>query len=106
MMIPYFKYPIHTNFMFFNIRGDTDESFKFSTDLEKIGTEWDVEIKNGTFVEPISEPVEIDRPKYGGMISVIKIRADVAHDFHTIIKEFWIPTSTLINVEQKPNEQS
>jgi hypothetical protein len=105
-MFSFVKFPICTKFMFFNIMGEKDESFKFSSDLEKIGTEWDVEIRNGTFVEPISEPTEIDRPKYGGMISVIKIRADVATDYHTIIKEFWIPTITLINIEQKPNEQS
>jgi hypothetical protein len=99
-MLGYVKFQVPTKFIFFNPSGEKDEPFSFSSDLEKIGTEWDVRVKNGTFVEPISEPVQIDRPKYGGIISVIKVKADVADDYHTIIKEFWIPTMTLVSIEQ------
>lgn len=34
--------------------------FSFSSTLEKIGHEWDVELQSGTYVLVISEPVEID----------------------------------------------
>ena len=100
-MSHYVKFRVPSKFIFFVSSGKPDEMFKFSTDLEKIGMEWDVGIKNGTYVEPISEPVQIDRPKYGGIITVIKIKADVATDYHTIIKEFWIPTSTLVSIEDE-----
>ena len=69
--------------------------------MEKIGSEWDVGVQNGTYVDLISEPVQIDRPKYGGIITVIKVKADVATDYHTIIKEFWIPTNTLVSIENE-----
>ena len=98
-MLPYVKFQIPTKFIFFNPSGEPDEVFKFSSDIEKIGLEWDVGIQNGTYVDPISEPVQIDRPKYGGIISVIKVKADVATDYHTIIKELWIPTCSLVSIE-------
>jgi hypothetical protein len=98
-MLPYVKFRIPTKFIFFNPAGGKDEAFSFSSDLEKIGTEWDVRIKNGTFVELISDPVQIDRPKYGGIISVIKVKADVATDYHTIIKECWVPTCAIVPIE-------
>lgn len=99
MMFPYIKFRVPTKFIFFNPSGEKDEVFSFSSDLDKIGVEWDVRIQNGSYVEPISEPVQIDRPKYGGIISVIKIKTDVATDYHTIIKECWIPTMTLVSLE-------
>lgn len=95
----YFKYPIVTNFMFFNPLGEKGHVYNYSSDLEKIGMEWDVAIANGTYIDVISEPFEIDRPKYGGLISVIKIKADVATDYHTIIKEFWVPTTCVIDLK-------
>jgi hypothetical protein len=72
--------------------------FAFSSSLEKIGYEWDVELQSGTYVLVISEPVEINREKYGGIISVTKIQANVATDYHTIIKEFWVPTISLVEI--------
>ena len=75
--------------------------FSFSTTLEKIGYEWDISLKNRTYVLVISEPVEINRPQYGGTISVTKIQANVADDYHTIIKEFWVPTNTLVDLEDE-----
>jgi hypothetical protein len=99
MMIPYFKLQIPTEYIFFNSAGKPDEMFSFSSDLEKIGTEWDVNVKNGTYVEPISDLVQIDRPKYGGIISVIKVKADVATDYHTITEEFWIPVVLLVSIK-------
>ena len=88
--------------MFFHPDGYEGKSFRFSTDLEKVGVEWDVAIQQGTYVDVISEPIEIHRPKYGA-ISVIRIRADVATDYHTIIKEFWVPVNCII--EASDNER-
>jgi hypothetical protein len=91
----YFKFPIPTKYRFFKSPGEKGDSFNFSTDLYKIGSEWDVSIQNGTGVDIVSDPVTIDNPKYG-LISLIKIKADVATDFHTIIKEFWVPIDCII----------
>jgi len=91
------KFPIYTKHMFFHPDGEVGKSFNFSTDFNKIGLEWDVAITNGTGVEIISDidPVTIDHPKYG-IISLVKIKADVATDYHTIIKEFWVPANCII----------
>ncbi len=94
-----FKFPLFTKFMFFKLPGEKGDLYKFSSDLEKIGLNFDVQIQNGTYVDVISEPMEISRPKYGGTISVIKIRADVAIDYHTVIKEFWVPINCIMKVE-------
>jgi hypothetical protein len=94
----YVKFPIPTKHIFFNPAGTADEIFKFSSDLEKIGSAWDVAIRNGTNVEIISDPVEISRPRYG-VITVVKVKADVATDYHTIIKELWIPTACIVELE-------
>lgn len=73
-----------------------DQRFGYSSTLDKIGHELDVQLKNKTVVLVISEPVVIDVPKYGGMISVTKIRADISEDYHTILMEFWVPTVALV----------
>jgi hypothetical protein len=86
-------------YKFFNSSGEEGHLYSFSTDLEKIGLEWDVQIENGSFIEVISEPILIQRPKYGGIISVSKIRANVARDYHTIIKDFWIPTNCIVELQ-------
>lgn len=96
-MFPYQKIIVPTKFMFFHPDGDVGDSFQFSSDLDKIGVEWDVRIANGTYIDVISGPLEIDRPKYG-RFTVIKIRADVADDYHTIIKEFWVPLGCIVKV--------
>jgi hypothetical protein len=96
----YVKFPIHTNFMFFKMPGEKGEPFNFSSDIEKIGFEWDVSICNGTYVDLISDPVKIEHSKYG-TISVVKIKADVATDYHTVIKEFWVPTDCIIDVRHE-----
>lgn len=95
------KFNIPTKFIFFTPSGSRNERFKFSSDLEKIGMEWDVSIQNGAYVDKISEPIEISRAQYGGIISVVKVKADVSTDYHTIIKEFWIPINTLISIEDE-----
>lgn len=95
----YFKYPIFNKFMFFNPLGKNGDAYSFSSDLEKIGLEWDVSLSNGTMIDVISDPIEIDRPQYGGIISVIKIKADVATDYHQIIKEFWVPTHCVLELK-------
>lgn len=94
----YRKFIIPTEHVFYHPSGKMGEPFRFSSDLEKIGSEWDVAIQNGTYVEVISDPVEITRPQYG-IISVVKIRADVATDYHTIIKEFYVPIGCVVKVE-------
>lgn len=96
-MYMYQKFPMFTKYMFFKRPGEVGDSYNFSTDLEKIGIDWDVSIQNGTYVDIISEPLEITREKYG-TIWVVKIKADVATDYHTIIKEFWVPTSCVFEV--------
>lgn len=101
----YFKFPIFTKFIFFVPNEPPDMIYKFSSDLEKIGTEWDIRIKNGTGVDVISEPIEIDRPKYGGLITLVKIKADIAMDYHEIIKEFWVPVSCIFE-NTKTNQAS
>lgn len=101
----YVKFPIFTKFMFFNPSGKEGDTFKFCSDLEKIGLEWDVALANGTYVDVISEPIDIIRPKYG-TLSVIKIRADVAIDYHTIIKELWVPTVCIHKVENNETKSS
>jgi hypothetical protein len=95
----YRKFPLYTKYKFLKSSGEAGDTYNFSSDLEKIGIENDVSIQNGTYVEPISDPVEIEKPQYGGIISVIKVKADVATDFHTIIKELWIPTIDLVKIK-------
>lgn len=80
--------------------GAEDEVFGFSSTLDKIGIELDVGLKNNTMVLVLSEPVVIDVAKYGGLISITKIRADVSTDYHTIIMDFWVPTTTLVETEK------
>jgi hypothetical protein len=100
----YTKFPIPTKFMFFKLPGESGHAYKFSSVLEKIGIEWDVSIQNGTYVDVISDPVEIKDSPYGD-ITVVKIRADVATDYHTIIKEFWVPVDCIIDmVQEKANK--
>jgi len=93
-MIAYQKFTIPTNVIFLRSANKIGMSFNFSSNIEKIGIEWDVSIKNGSYVSIISEPIEVDHPKYG-ILSVIKVKADVAADYHTVIKEFWVPIDYL-----------
>lgn len=104
-MFMYQKFPLFTRFAFYHPDGYEGKSYQFSTDLEKIGIEWDVSILQGTHVDVISEPVEIHRPKYG-KISVVKIRADVATDYHTIIKEFWVSSHCVVSLENNETSSS
>lgn len=99
----YQKYPMFTKYMFYNPTAEVGHVFKFASDIEKIGIEWDVAVENGTFVEIISDPIEITRPQYGKM-TLVKIKADVATDYHTIVREFWVPTMCVYKVEK--NETS
>ena len=96
-MFLYQKFPIYTKYRFFNPDGEIGKTYNFSSSLEKIGLEWDVAVRNGAYVDVISEPIEIRRPQYG-TFSVVKIKADVATDYHTIVKEFWVPTMCVIEV--------
>jgi hypothetical protein len=96
----YMKFPMHTEFMFLKSPGETDTSYKFSSDLEKIGSEWDVEIQNRTYVEIIEGPIKIEGTPYGAL-EVFKIRADIATDYHTIIREFWVPVDCIIDMRNK-----
>jgi hypothetical protein len=96
----YTKYPLFTEFVLFNLAGDIEKSYGYHSDIEKIGIERaEIAVKNGTYVKKISEPVEIDIPKYG-KISVIKVLADIATDYHTIMAEFWAPTASVIETER------
>ena len=101
----YIKFPRLTNFIFFNPTNEMGHVFSFSTDLEKIGSDWDVRIENGIYIEPISDPFEIYRQKYG-TISVTKVKADVADDYHTVIKEFWIPTDCVVELKNNVSQSS
>lgn len=91
--------------MFFHPSGGKNEPFRFSSDLEKIGSEWDVVIQNGTGVDVLSDPVEIERKPYG-KLSVIKIIADVATDYHTILREFWVPTFCVVKLADDEKQVS
>jgi len=93
------KFPIHTEFMFFKLPGENGDLFRFSSDLEKVGSEWDVQIRNGTYIDVISDPIEIERQPYGAL-TLVKIKADVATDFHTVIKEFWVPTDCIVDMRK------
>lgn len=104
-MFTLMKFPLFTKFMFFHPDGLKDKSYNFSSDFEKIGLEWDVSIRNGTWVDVISDPVEISHPKYG-IISLVKIKADVATDYHTIIKEFWVPVNCIIETSKDERQIS
>ena len=101
----FYKFPLYTKFRFFRQGAELGQAFSFSSDLEKIGLEWDISIKNGTYVDVISEPLQINRKLYG-TISVVKIRADVAQDYHTIIKEFWVPVHSIIKLDNNEVENS
>lgn len=85
---------------FFNPNGAADEVFSFSSTLEKMGAEWDCSLKNNSIVIIISEPIQIDSPKYGKMW-LTKIKANMASDFHLIMGEFWVPTITLVDIEDE-----
>ena len=90
-----YKFPLFTKFIFCHPEGIEGKSYNFSSDFEKIGSEWDVSIQNGTGCDVISDSVKIVHPKYGEL-ELIKIKADVATDYHTIIKEFWVPVNCII----------
>jgi hypothetical protein len=94
----YKKIVIPTEYMFFHPAGKKGDAYRFSSDLEKIGVEWDRSIQNGTYVEVISDPVEITTRPYG-IITVVKIKADVATDYHTIIQELYVPVGCIIKAE-------
>ena len=94
-----------SKFIFFKLPGEKGDAYRFSTDLEKIGLQWDVTIQNGTYVEVISEPLEITRPSYG-TISVLKIRANIMPDYHTVIKEFWVPAYCVLEIEENETPSS
>jgi hypothetical protein len=96
----YYKFPITTKWIFSHPDAKKDQLFKFSTDLNKVGVEWDVSIKNGTVVDVISDPVTIDSDKYG-TVELIKVKADVATDYHTIIKEFWVPVNCVVESKKQ-----
>jgi len=102
----FYKIPQPTKFMFFKFPGSKGDLYQFSSDLEKIGIQWDVQIQNGTYVEIVSEPMEINRFKYGGTFSVVKIKADVSTDYHTVIKEFWVPINCIIESENYETQSS
>lgn len=104
-MFLYTKFPVPTKHIFSHPDGPDGKPYRFSSDLEKIGLEWDVSIKNGTYVEVLSEPLDIQRPKYGP-ISVVKVRADVATDYHTVIKEFWVPVNCIIETSEHERQIS
>ena len=97
-MFAYMKFIIPTEHMFFHPSGKMGEAFRFSSDLEKIGVEWDRAIRNGTYVEVISDPIVINKEPYGTM-TVVKIKADVATDYHTIIQELYVPLGCIIKTE-------
>jgi hypothetical protein len=80
--------------------GDDDQMFTFSSTLEKLGEEWDCSLKNNSLVLVISDPVNLVHTKYGRM-TLIKIKANMTHDFHTIIGEFWVPTIFLADIEDE-----
>lgn len=104
-MFLYQKIPLFTEFMFYNPDHKMGYVLKFSSDLEKIGIEWDVSLPNGTGVDVISDPIELKRTKYGD-IQVVKVKADIATDYHTIIKEFWVPAVCVHKVEKNETESS
>lgn len=101
----YQKFPINTGFIFQHPDGVPGKAFKFSSELDKVGVEWDVSIRNGTYVEIISDPVVIERAPYGAL-TLIKIKADIATDYHTIIKEFWVPADCVVKVEKNVPQSS
>jgi len=104
-MFLYRKFPIYTKYRFLNTSFDLGHALKFSSDLEKVGVEWDVSLQNGAYVDVISDPIEITRPQYGTM-SLVKIKADVATDYHTIVKEFWVPTMCIYKVGKDETSSS
>lgn len=74
-----------------------NKMYSFSSTLEKVGVEWDCSLQNNTAVLILSDPVEVHREKYGA-ISLTKIRANVATDFHTIMQEMWVRTDCLVDI--------
>lgn len=76
---------------FFEIKGyEKGREFKFCSELEKIGSQLDVAIINGTYVEVISEPILITTTKYG-KINVVKVRKNNN-------EELWIPKRDLYEI--------
>jgi hypothetical protein len=53
-------------------------------------------------VDVISAEITLDHPKYGNL-TVVKVKADVATDYHTVIKEFWVPVNCI--VESPPQDK-
>lgn len=98
-MFAYHKFPLFNKYVFFNPSEKKGHMFRFSSDIEKIGLEWDVSLANGSYVDVISDPIQINRAPYGDM-SIVKIKADVAADYHTVVKEFWVPTMCIYKVEE------
>jgi hypothetical protein len=97
-MIPYFKLPTATKHIFFKSPGEKGYKYNFSTEINKIGSEWDVSIQNGTYIDilgDLTDPIIIDSPVHGNL-SLILIRAYVSDDFNTIIKTFYVPVDCII----------
>lgn len=91
---------INKKALFFRYDGNDDQMFGFTSTLEKVGEEWDCEVKNKSIVIVMSDPVEMIHTKYGKM-SLTKIKANMAPDFHIIVGEFWVPTIFLTNIEDE-----
>jgi len=90
----YIKFPTIKKFIFINPSAKKGILYGFSSILDKIGIENDVSVPNGSYVDVLSDPIEINCNKYGKLF-VSKVKADVSIDYHTVIKEFWIPTEYL-----------
>lgn len=86
--------------LFFRPDQDANQMFNFSSTLEKVGEGWDCQLKNNSIVLVISESIEIIHTKYGKM-TLTKIKANMAPDFHIIVGEFWVPTIFLTNIEDE-----
>jgi hypothetical protein len=74
---------------FLNPYKDPERVFSFSSTLDKIGFDWDRQLKNNTNVIILSDPVELNREPYG-VISVTKISAEG--------EEIWVRTDCLVDI--------
>lgn len=80
---------MNQRFLYSNPDALENDWLRFSSELEKIGKDWDVQIRNNTEVIFIEGPIYLTTEKYG-IIQVAKVMGE---------KPMWIRTDHLIPLD-------
>lgn len=77
-----------------------NEWFKFTSNLNDLGTNWDVIVRNNTEVMIISDPIVVQNEKYGVMsLTKVLCFGKTKLDGDSLSISPWLPTHTLFSIE-------